>query len=298
MSKVKKEDIGKGIRALLSNIDKEVAQPKPGVKLEAPVGTLEVSISSIEANPFQPRTEFDEELLQDLAVSIKTFGVIQPITVRKLNSRKYQIISGERRWRAAKAAGLKKIPAYIREADDQGMLEMSLLENIQRADLNPLEVALSYQRLLDECKLTHQELSSRLGKKRSSISNHIRVLKLPPTIQQALRTSRISLGHAKVIAGFSRIEDQLELLDQILKNELSVRSAEALAARFSQQAPKKQPQSSTHPEVQGLEDRLSERFGTPVKISRNAKGRGSLKFNFKTDQELNLILDVLLSDEI
>ena len=296
MSKAKKEDIGKGIRALLSNIDKEGSATTSNVKTDAPVGTLEVSISQVETNPYQPRTDFDAELLQDLAESIKTFGVIQPITVRKLNSRSYQIISGERRWRAAKEAGLTKIPAYIREADDQGMLEMSLLENIQRADLNALEIALSYQRLLDECDLTHQELSSRLGKKRSSITNHLRVLKLPPTLQQALRTGRISLGHAKVLAGFNRIEDQLTLLDQILRKDLSVRATENLAASYSQKILKQPTIRPKHPEVQGIEDRLSERFGTPVQISRSQKGRGSLKFNFKSDEELNMILDVLLGD--
>jgi len=223
----KKVEVGKGIKALLANIDAEdkTRKKKSGVvKVESDSSTSigTVPVDWIEPNPFQPRTEFEQEDLEELITSIKTFGVVQPITVRRLSSKEYQLISGERRWRASKDAGLDDIPAYIREADDQAMLEIALLENIQRADLNAMEVALSYQRLIDECELTHEELSDRLGKKRSSITNYLRVLKLPAPVQKALKSKAISIGHAKVLAGIQKTEVQLLLLERILIEGLSV----------------------------------------------------------------------------
>jgi len=251
----KKKEIGKGIRALLANIEQD-SNSSPETAQSENKANVTVDIDLIEANPFQPRTAFDQEQLEDLCESIKTFGVIQPITLRKLSNKKFQIISGERRWRASKLAGLTEVPAYVREADDQGMLEMALLENIQRADLNPLEVAISYQRLIDECDLTHEELSQRLGKKRSSISNHLRVLKL-------------SKG-------------------------LSVRATE----RLIQSKPSKSSSGATtktlHPEVRKYQDQLGDKVGRKVAISRNDHGKGSIKINFKNDDELNQIMESLL----
>ncbi len=292
MSSKKKKEIGKGIRALLANIEQDSSTTQE--KSESR-GNVEVEIKLIEANPFQPRTEFDEDQLIDLSESIKTFGVIQPITLRRLNDKKYQIISGERRWRASQMAGLKRIPAYVRDADDQGMLEMALLENIQRSDLNPLEVAISYQRLLDECDLTHEELSQRLGKKRSSISNHLRVLKLSPSAQKALKLEHISMGHAKILAGIEPIERQIGILDEILSKGLSVRATERLLESKGRSSDGSgSHKKDIHPEVRKYQDNLSEKLGGKVAITRNEKGKGSIKINFKNDHELNQIMDILL----
>lgn len=297
MSKVNKNDIGKGIRALLANIESD-QKSNNQTDEEKGGSTADLDIKSIEVNPFQPRTEFDEDQLNELKESILTFGVIQPITVRKLNSKRFQIISGERRWRASQLAGLTSIPAYVREADDQGMLEMALLENIQRADLNPLEVAISYQRLIDECDLTHEELSNRLGKKRSSISNHLRVLRLAPSVQKALKEGLISLGHAKVLAGIENIEEQVEVLDQVLINGLSVRATEDLINTKGVK-PKSAKSTNTaheiHPEVKKYQYQLSEKIGGMVSILRSGNGKGSIKINFENDEELNDIMDILLT---
>jgi ParB family transcriptional regulator, chromosome partitioning protein len=297
MSKVNKNDIGKGIRALLANIESD-QKSNNQTDEEKGGSTADLDIRSIEVNPFQPRTEFDEDQLNELKESILTFGVIQPITVRKLNSKRFQIISGERRWRASQLAGLTSIPAYVREADDQGMLEMALLENIQRADLNPLEVAISYQRLIDECDLTHEELSNRLGKKRSSISNHLRVLRLAPSAQKALKEGLISLGHAKVLAGIENIEEQVEVLDQVLINGLSVRATEDLINTKGVK-PKSVKSNNTaneiHPEVKKYQNQLSEKIGGMVSILRSGNGKGSIKINFENDEELNDIMDILLT---
>jgi ParB family chromosome partitioning protein len=291
----KKKEIGKGIRALLANIEQE-SNSTPETTQSENNANVAVDIRLIEANPFQPRTEFDEEKLSDLCESIKTFGVIQPITLRKLSNKKYQIISGERRWRASKLAGLTEVPAYVREADDQGMLEMALLENIQRADLNPLEVAISYQRLIDECDLTHEELSQRLGKKRSSISNYLRVLKLSPSAQKALKLDQISLGHAKVLVGIEPIENQIGILEEILSKGLSVRATEQLiqSKKGSNNSGSASTNKEIHPEVRKYQDQLADKVGIKVAISRNDKGKGSIKINFKNDHELNQIMESLL----
>ena len=292
MSSKNKKDINKGIRALLANIEKD---NKPDTKdVVNKDSNAEVDIKMIEVNPFQPRTEFDEEQLRELSESIKTFGVIQPVTLRKLNSKKYQIISGERRWRASKIAGLKKIPAYIREADDQGMLEMALLENIQRSNLNALEVAISYQRLIDECDLTHEELSGRLGKKRSSVSNYLRMLKLAPAAQKALKYERISMGHAKILAGVEPIEKQLRILEEILDKGLSVRATEKLLSNKSAKPTAHSTSKQLNPEVKRFQDDLSDKVGSKVSIMRDAKGKGSIRINFRGDEELNQIMEALL----
>ncbi|MFT4565906.1 MAG: ParB family chromosome partitioning protein [Saprospiraceae bacterium] len=300
MSKTNKKDVGKGIRALLANIDKKESRTAnntaaPEEIPEVSSGTGEIDIKSIEANPYQPRKEFNEDQLNELMTSIKTHGLIQPITVRRLNAKKYQIISGERRWRASKLAGLIKVPVFIREADDQGMLEMALLENIQRADLNPVEIAISYQRLIDECDLTHEELSERLGKSRSAISNNLRVLKLAPSVQKALKERSLSLGHAKILAGIVEIERQTMALGEILSKGLSVRATEILVKNLTSRKTKPvAPAKTEHPGIAGIIEDLSDTFGTNVRINRSDKGKGQIKISFSSDREFNDIIDRIL----
>lgn len=294
----KKNEIGKGIRALLANIDTEEVTKKKGKRVidEEALSIGTIRIDQIETNPYQPRKDFDEDEMSELATSIETFGIIQPITVRRLSSKVYQVISGERRWKASKMVGLKEIPAYVREADDQAMLEMSLLENIQRTDLNALEVALSYQRLIEECDLTHEELSQRLGKKRSSITNYLRVLKLPAPIQKALKSNMISLGHAKVLAGIDKTEMQLLLLEKILTRELSVRATEKELSKLNESPDLHTIKSMAGqlPEIKKIMDQLSEKVGSKVNITRSASGKGQIKIHFANDEEFNDVIDVLL----
>jgi len=218
---------------------------------------------------------------------------IQPLTVRKLSEKKYQIISGERRWRASQKAGLKSVPVYIREADDQGMLEMALLENIQRANLNPVEEAISYKRLIDECDLTHEELSDRLGKKRSTITNFLRVLKLSPSVQSALRERTISLGHAKVLAGVDQVERQTMYLGEIISKGLSIRGTESLV-RGNPTNTKTSTTKIKDPHVHKLEDDLADVMGAKVNIRRSDKGSGQIQIMFGSDKELNQIIESIL----
>ena len=297
MAKSDKKAVGQGIKALLSNIDKKNIRTKAPEKhlLTKEEGSLKVSIDYLEPNPWQPRREFDEEKLNELAESIKIHGIIQPIAVRRLNARSYQIISGERRWRAAKSIDLKEIPVNIISADDQTMLEIALLENIQRDDLNPMEVALSYQRLIDECELTHEDLSERLGKKRSSISNHLRLLKLSPSVQDAVRTQSISMGHAKVLAGVERIENQTFLLGEILKNQLSVRATENLIKYEKSSSSRRSDEGHTKdPNLVRLEKQLSEHLGTRVSIQYKPSGKGKILIPFSSNDELADITESLI----
>ena len=293
--------IGKGIRALLTTIDERGTAPTGQELRELTRETLEVAVEAIEPNPYQPRTDFDEQALEELAQSIRIHGIIQPLTLRRLHEGKYQLIAGERRWRAAQKAGLKSVPAYIRLADDQGMLEMAIVENIQRADLNAMEMAFSLQRLIDECKLTHEELSNRVGKQRSTVSNFLRLLKLPPRIQDALRKEEITLGHAKCIAGLDEVSAQLMVLGEIISKELSVRETEKLVAQY-QEGPggkeKKKPSSPKKPntrsaDVSKIEQQLRTLLGVKVELNYQDNGSGQIKIPFKTVQELNYILDLL-----
>ncbi len=296
MSKSNKKEVGKGIRALLSNIDKKEksqrSYPTAGDNKES----RELPLKQIEANPFQPRREFNEEQLEELVMSISTHGIIQPIAVRKLSSKTYQIISGERRWRAAKQLKLEKVPVHIIEADDQTMLEMALLENIQRADLNPIEISISYQRLIDECSLTHEELSSRLGKKRSSITNYLRLLKLSPSVQNALKNNQISLGHAKVLGGVDRIEMQTIFLGKIITDDLSVRATEGLIKSASTKSGSSVQASPKDANLESLKNKLSEYLGSRAQISRNNKGIGTIKIPFSSDDELNDIVEAIMDN--
>jgi len=295
--------IGKGIRALLTNIEERGTAPTGQELRELSRETLEVPVAAIEANPYQPRTDFDEQALEELAQSIRVHGIIQPLTLRRLHEGKYQLIAGERRWRAAQKAGLTAVPAYIRLADDQGMLEMAIVENIQRADLNAMEMAFSLQRLIDECKLTHEELSTRVGKQRSTVSNFLRLLKLPPKIQQALRKEEISMGHAKSIASLDDISAQLMVLGEIISKELSVRETEKLVAQYQngsgskkgkkESGAKKPVNSPKSAEINKIEQHLKSLLGVKVEIQYQDNGTGQIRIPFKSDKELNYVLDLL-----
>lgn len=296
MSKSNKKEVGKGIRALLANIDKTPkTSSKKGTKIIHDVEENLISVDLIEPNPFQPRKSFNEEELAELVQSIKIHGIIQPIAVRQLNAKSYQIISGERRWRASKVANLKKVPVHIIKADDQAMLEIALLENIQRADLNPIEISLSLERLISECDLTHDEVAERIGKKRSSVSNYLRLLKLSPSVQDALRQGNISMGHAKVLGGIERIEQQTFLLGIVLKDGLSVRATEKLMEQHKGGGnTTTKSQKRINPEVESIKKRLSEIVGSPIHINRSNSGKGYIRINFGSDDELNDIVETIL----
>ena len=286
----KKKELGKGIRALLSSMEEgNLPKAKAVKKLSETSG--EIPLKNIVPNPNQPRVEFEKQSLKELSESIAIHGVIQPITVRSLGDGTYQLISGERRFRASKKAGLSAIPAFIRIADDQGLLELALVENVQRKDLNALEIAISCQRLIDECSLTHKELSKRLGKQRSTITNYLRLLTLPPSIQQAVKSEEISMGHARCLAGLKDPSIQMALFKNIIKNDLSVRQTEALISDSSPKSASSIKKKRIHPEVIKIQDRLSAFFGTKVALKRNEKGKGQIIIPFNSDDELNDILE-------
>lgn len=293
-----RKELGKGIRALLNQMDdsksEEKVNPSREIVQELSHQFIEIPISQIEANPFQPRKEFDEKALNELADSIKLHGLIQPITVKRLSAQEYQLISGERRLRASKLAGVKKVPAYIRIADDQALLEMALIENIQRSDLNAVEVAISYQRLIDECALTHESLSQRVGKDRSTVTNYLRLLKLPASAQQAVRDKAISMGHARVLAGLEDPVQQIQLLGIIINEQLSVRATEQKAQTItgsSKSRIKKSASGKIDPQISKIERDLSGFLGSKVNIVRTANGKGKIVIPFATDTELNDILE-------
>ena len=290
----KKKGLGRGLSALLSDTPETTHLDEPGVPAS---GMNDISVLEIEVNPFQPRQHFDKVALGELAESIKVHGIIQPVTVRRLSRNQYQLISGERRFQAAKLAGLARIPAYVRQADDQEMLEMSLIENIQRESLNPIEVALSYQRLISECNLKQEELGDRVGKNRSTVTNYLRLLKLPPDIQIALRDDKLSMGHARAIISVENPDTQLFIFKQTLKEELSVRQVEELARQVSggssnkPEAPKGEATGPSR-EINNLQTKLSSHFGTKVSIRSNGK-KGEIKIPFLSVEDLNRILDIL-----
>jgi ParB family transcriptional regulator, chromosome partitioning protein len=294
----KKSALGKGLSALLENADTDVTSKTGVTGSTGVVGSVaQIQLDQIEANPFQPRVDFDKEMLQELADSIKEQGIIQPITVRKLGYDKYQIISGERRFKASKLAGLTTIPAYIRVANDQGMLEMALVENIQRQDLNALEVAISYKRLLEECSLTQEELSTRVSKNRSTVTNFLRLLRLPPEIQASIRDGRLSMGHARAILGVENIDRQLALYHEILEKQLSVRDVENLARERGNKSTlrKKENQQKNQLsfEFTKIQNILSSHFGAKIQLQRAQNGSGKIQIPFENDSDLNRILELL-----
>lgn len=290
----KKSGLGKGLSALLDNnipaTDlKELNTVQPGI-----ITTLAVEL--IEPNPFQPRNEFKEEELLNLADSIRVHGIIQPVTVRRVHADRYQIISGERRFRASQLAGLKSIPVYVRVANDQSMLEMALVENIQRENLNAIEIAISYKRLIDECKLTQEDLGLRVGKDRSTVNNYLRLLKLPPQIQAALRDDKISMGHARAIINISDPMMQIKIFNDIIENDLSVRSVEEIARGTAK--PAKKEVSISEKFLKGLEykqiqKRLEDKFETKIEVKHRKNGSGQIHFTYFSTDDLNRLLDLL-----
>ena len=292
----KKKALGRGLSALLSDSEDERSE----VDITSPASAIprsnldEIPLGEIETNPFQPRQHFDKEALNELAESIKVHGIIQPVTVRKLSDHQYQLISGERRYQASKIAGLKSIPAYVRTANDQQMLEMALIENIQRENLNPIEISLSYQRLISECNLKQEELGERVGKNRSTVTNYLRLLKLPPDIQIALRDNKISMGHARAIINIDDPGSQLFIFKKIVSDDLSVRAVESMARELTQ-GPKEGTEikaQETPKEIHQLQSRLSSHFGTKVTVKSDGK-KGDIRIPFLSVEDLNRILDIL-----
>ena len=285
----KKNALGRGLGALIEDAGSDQMR-------DAISAVSEISIKRIEANPWQPRTIFDEESLDELADSIREIGIIQPVTVRLLDTGNYQLITGERRYRAAKKLGLRTLPAYIRMANDVNMLEMALIENIQREDLDAIEVAISYQRLIDECELTQENLSERVGKNRSTISNYLRLLKLPADIQLGIKDRKITMGHARALVNLEDPAKQLEIYKNIVKNEWSVRKVEDLVRKLqqepSQPGSRPEPGESERPYLE-LQEHLSRKFGSAVDFRRNNKGAGKIVISFKSDEDLERIIAIL-----
>ena len=290
----KKRGLGRGLDAILQSPETDItSRDISGDYVAGAVAEIDVNL--IEANPFQPRTEFDDEALQELSQSIKEQGIIQPITVRKLGYNRYQLISGERRLRASKLAGLSKIPAFIRIANDEQMLELALIENIHRENLNAIEVAISYQRLIDECSLTQEQLSERVGKSRSAIANFLRLLKLPAEVQIALRDGHISMAHARALINVEDKETQLRILQQIIEDDLNVRQTEEIAQKAKTGDEEgKEPRKQTNylpDHFKAQIKTLSQALNTRVKVKRNLKGQGSVVIDFKNEEEFNRIIE-------
>lgn len=285
----KKNVLGRGLSALIDGAD---------TYSEVKASVNEIEISKIVANPFQPRTTFDEEALNELAASIKEIGIIQPITLRKIEDGQYQIIAGERRFRASKIAGLTTIPAYIRTANDEGMLEMALVENIQREDLDAIEIALSYQRLIDECKLTQEVLSDRVGKKRSTVTNYLRLLKLPAKIQKGIVEKAISMGHARALVNIKDSEMQLMIYDETLKNDFSVRRVEEIVRNYSDDnssfKTEEKPVKPKFPnEYEDLNNHLNKFFHSKIDFRMDQSGKGKIVIPFSSSKDLERILGIL-----
>lgn len=296
--------LGRGLDSLLGGaklperkpvgyVNKQIAGDKPGQDYG---DVLRIPIELVEPNPYQPRMAFDEEALEELTDSVRTLGLIQPISVRKMGSGRYQIISGERRFRACKRAGMETIPAYIRTADDQGMLELAIVENIQRQDLDPIEVAMSYQRLMDECDLTQEKMAERVGKKRASVANTLRLLKLPTKVQHDLKTGLLSTGHAKVLLGIESPEIQELLCDLVIKDGLSVRQLEQKVKQLGNEGVKR-PSAKTDDalpeEYYGLLERMGKFFDNSISLKRTPSGKGTMTIKFNSDAEVSRFLKAL-----
>ena len=289
----KKQALGRGLSALLKDPENDIqsVQDKNADKVIGNI--IELDLDFIEVNPFQPRTNFSEESLQELASSIKELGIIQPITVRKLEFNKYQLVSGERRFRASKLIGLETIPAYIRIANDQESLEMALVENIQRQDLDPIEIALSYQRLIDEIKLTQEQMSERVGKKRSTITNYLRLLKLDPIIQTGMRDGFISMGHGRALISIEDHTAQLDIYEKVLQNELSVRATEDLIRNYNTTKEIKIPSKEAKEEAPKYIKKgigvFSEYFGHKIDVKVSKNGKGKITIPFHSEEDFNRI---------
>jgi len=283
----KRNALGRGLGALIddSNVIRE----------QSPVSN-EILISEIEANPFQPRVHFDEEALNELAASIREVGIIQPITLRKIGDKRYQIIAGERRFRASKLAGLTKVPAFVREAGDEAMLELALVENIQREDLDAIEVALSYQRLMEECRLTQETLSDRVGKKRSTISNYLRLLRLPAVIQKAIREQEITMGHARALINITDSETQVMVYHQVVKYDFSVRKTEDIVRKLSatdeEPTPKTSKDDTMTDQFSDLKKHLGKYFNSNIGLKINDQYKGKIEIPFNDSKDLERIIGI------
>ena len=295
--KQNKDALGKGIRSLLQSIDTEMKTTGGDLKssvVESVTSMQRIPVNDIEPNPKQPRKDFDEQALQELAHSIKIHDIVQPLTVSQLPSGKYRLIAGERRWRAAKLAGLKDVPAYVRKANDQQLLELALLENLQREDLNAMEVALSYKRMMEELSHTQEEVAERMGKERSTVANYIRLLKLPPDIQVAVRKGELSMGHARALINVDTVDKQLYIFNEITKNGLSVRQTEELVRRLyktSGSPVKDQAKPNLPPAFKKIEDNLASHFSAKVKLNHSKNGNGNIVIEYYSIHDLNKILE-------
>jgi len=292
----KKQALGRGLSALLKDPSNDI-QSAQDKNADTIIGNIvELDLDAIEINPFQPRTNFNEETLRELASSIKELGVIQPITVRKLEFNKFQLVSGERRFRASKLIGLKIIPAYIRIANDQESLEMALVENIQRQDLDPIEIALSYQRLIDEIALTQEQMSDRVGKKRSTIANYLRLLKLDPIIQTGMRDGFISMGHGRAMINIENQNDQLDIYEKIITDKLSVRATEQLVKNYHNPITNKGSEPQEHPKFvkKGIKE-FSEYFGHKIGVKLSKNGKGQITIPFHSEEDFNRIKKLVQS---
>ena len=292
---VKKQAMGRGLSALLKDPENDIKSINDKNADKVVGSIIELELDLIEINPFQPRTSFNEETLNELASSIKELGIIQPITVRKLEYNKYQLISGERRLRASKLAGLKTIPSYIRIANDNDSLTMALVENIQRHDLDPIEIAISYQRLIDEIQLTQEQLSDKVGKKRSTIANYLRLLKLDPIIQSGIRDGFISMGHGRAIIGIENLEEQAAIYQKIVSQNLSVRDTEALVKNYQENLLPTiaKQKTSTAPVSFEKSSELNQYFDAKVDIKMAANGKGKITIPFSSEADFNRIIKLL-----
>ncbi len=297
-SKQNKDLLGRGIRSLLQNIDTDLKTTAGNLKtdvVESVTNVLRIPLENILTNPKNPRHDFDETALNELAASLKQFDIVQPLTVSKLADGKYQLVAGERRLRAAKIAGLKDVPAYIRQANDNELLELALLENLQREDLNAIEIGLSYKRMMDELNYTQEQVAERMGKERSTVANFIRLLKLPPNIQLAVRNGILSMGHARALINIDTIDKQIYVYNEIKSRQLSVRQTEELVRNLyrNKTAVKSVTNTTINNAYKRIEDNLATHFSTKVSIKNSSKGTGSITIEYYSQDELNKILDLM-----
>jgi len=297
MQPKKNDALGKGIRSLLQNIDADLKTTAGNLKsevVEKTTSTMNVSLDKIDVNPNQPRKDFDEVALSELAASIKMHGIIQPLTVSAIPNGRFRLIAGERRFRASRIAGLKEVPVYIRQVYDDNILELALLENLQRENLNAIEIALSYKRLMDDLDYSQEQLAERMGKDRSTVTNYVRLLKLPPDIQVAVRNGLISMGHARAIINVDVVDKQLYIFSEIKKKGLSVRQTEDLVRKlYTGNTPKPVTKPSMPDAYKKIEDKIASEYGTKVKLTHNKKGYGTIQFDYYSLEELNSLLEKL-----
>lgn len=293
----KRNALGKGLSALLENASTDITTNSRATELGAVVGAVtNLPLNQIEANPFQPRSHFEEQALSELAESIKIHGIIQPVTVRKMGYDRFQLISGERRFRASQLAGMEFIPAYVRVANDQSMLEMALVENIQRENLDAIEIAISYKRLIDECSLTQEQLSEKVSKQRSTVTNYLRLLKLPAEVQLGIREKKITMGHARALINVEKSDDMVDIYHQIMENDLSVREVEELTRDKKKIEPRMKHKNLTGDLDEKYKDKiksLSKQYGAKIELKSNTQGEGKLIIPFNSEDDLDKLIDAL-----